>query len=123
MMVEHAPLFVRSFVEQQLDPESSNVTDLEKIRIFPPGTPPEDGIAVFMPPQDIYSIMEHRKELRGRFPDLETDNVGELPKLVQFKWAMPALLRAWIKALQAGRSEDDLDRAGWFDYYKWLFKL
>jgi hypothetical protein len=120
---DHAPLFVRSFVEQELDPDSSNIKGLEKIRIFPPGAAPEDRIAVFMPPQDISSIMQHGRELRGRFPNLETNNVSELPKPVQFKWAMPALVRAWISALEVGRSEDDLERVGWFDSEKWRFEL
>ena len=118
----HAPLFIRSFVEQELDLDSSRITGLEKIRIFPPGTAPEDCIAVFMPPEDILSIMQHEKELRGKYPNLKTNNVFELPKPVQFKWAMPALVRAWISALEAGRSVEDLERVGWFDSEKWRFE-
>lgn len=120
--LDHVTLFVRSFVEQELDPNFSTVTGLEKIRIFPPGTAPEDRIAVFMPRKDIYSIMQHRNELRDRYPKLQTDNVSELPKLVQFKWAMPALVRAWISALENGRSSEELERAGWFNSAGWRFE-
>ncbi len=119
---DHAPLFVRSFVEQELDLNFSSVIDLEKIRIFPPGTAPEDRVAVFMPPSDIRSIMQHRNELQGRFPELKTNNVSELPNPVQFKWAMPALVRQWIIALESGRSADELERAGWFDTERWRFE-
>jgi hypothetical protein len=120
---DHAPLFVRSFVEQELDLDSSNIKGLEKIKVFPPGTAPEDHIAVFMPPEDIVSIMRHRRELRDKYPSIKTNNVFELPKPVQFKWAMPALVRAWIGALEVGRSEENLERAGWFDSEKWRFEF
>lgn len=119
---DHVPLFVRSFIEQELDPNFSTVTGLEKIRIFPPGTVPEDRIAVFMPSSDIYSIMQHRMELQAKHPKLKTNNVSELPKPVQFKWAMPALVRAWISALDGGRSVDELERAGWLDSAGWRFE-
>lgn len=119
---DHAPLFVRSFVEQELDPNFSTVTGLEKIRLFPPGTAPEDRIAVFMPPSDIYSIMQHQNKLRCRYPELKTDNVSELPEAVQFKWAMPALVRAWLSALESGRSAEELERASWFDSTAWRFE-
>lgn len=119
---DHVSLFVRSYVDQELDPNFSSVKGLEKVLIFPPGTAPEDRIAVFMPPTDILSIFEHRKELRGRFPKLKTDNVSELPNPVQFKWAMPALVRAWMFALESGRSVDELERADWFDSVAWRFE-
>jgi hypothetical protein len=119
---DHASLLVRSYVEQELDLQFSTVTGFEKIRIFPPGLPPDERVAVFMPPVDLAAIMQHRMELRKRHPNLRSDNVSELPNPVQFKWAMPAIVREWVKALDSGRSAEELERAGWFDTAAWRFE-
>lgn len=119
---DHASLLVRSYVEQELDMQFSTVTGFEKIRIFPPGLPPDERVAVFMPPVDLAAVMQHRMELREKYPNLHSNNVSELPNPVQFKWAMPALVRRWVKALDSGRSAEELERARWFDTAAWRFE-
>lgn len=119
---DHASLLVRSYVEQELDFHFSTVTGSEKIRIFPPGLPSDGRVAVSMPPVDFAAIMQHRMDLKKKYPDLRSDNVSELPNTVQFKWVMPALVREWVKALDIGRSAEELERARWFDSAAWRFE-
>jgi hypothetical protein len=114
-----APLLVRSFVEQALDPDFGIVTGLEKIRIYPPGLEPSDAVAVFIPGADIVAVKNHHSELKKRYPKLRTDNVGELPERIRFQHALPAMIRTAIRALEAGTPVERLERERWFEMSEW----
>ncbi|MER9229115.1 restriction endonuclease [Mesorhizobium sp. M0664] len=116
---EHAPLLVRSFVEQGLDPHFDVVTGLEKIRLYPPGLSADQSIAVFMPDADVGSIWRHQAHLRKQYPNVATDNVDEMPKPIKFRHAIPAVIRAVMSKLEEGVRLEYLERDQWLDMYAW----
>ena len=120
-----APLLVRSFVEQQIDPKRGIVTGLEKIRLHRPGDIPGYGdvlpLAVYMPSADILAIMEHKGKLKQQYPRLATDNISELPKDVQFQRAVPAVIREIIE--EDGVPLEEMERRNWFDMSAWKFTI
>jgi hypothetical protein len=87
---KHASLLVRSFVEQEINPDFSDVTGLENIRLHPPG---QDGdpIAIFIRPGGTQSIWDHERAQRERYPRLVVNNISELPNDLQFRHAVPAV--------------------------------
>jgi hypothetical protein len=116
-----APLLVRSFVEQQIDPNFSDVTGLEKIRLHAPGYGDDSPLAVFMPPAEIMAIMNHQRDLNRQYPRLKTDNIGEMPADVQFRRAVPAVIREIMDKIQQGIPLEELERRKWFDMFAWKF--
>lgn len=118
---KEAPLLVRSYVEQAIDRDHGTVTGLEKFRIYPPGGGEEDlPVAVFVPASAIHEIETHRRNLKDRFPNLDTNNVSELPKQVQFQYAVPALIRKVLQKMQEnGVRLDELERRRWLDTAVW----
>ncbi|SFF23918.1 hypothetical protein [Methylobacterium sp. 13MFTsu3.1M2] len=114
-----APLLIRSFVEQELDPDGSNVTGLEKIRIHPPGTQPEDSIAVFMPGSEIAAIFQHQTDLKKRYPTINADIISELPSNAQFAYAIPRVLHRVIWNLSEGISLKSMEEKEWLDMSSW----
>jgi hypothetical protein len=118
---DEAPLLVRSFVEQGIDPNLSNVTGLEKIRLHPPGYGAESSLAVFLPAAGIQAIWEHRKNLKQRYPELKTDNISELPNDIQFRHALPAIIREIVFKMQEGMPLEEVERRNWFDMSAWKF--
>ncbi|WP_095089660.1 hypothetical protein [Mesorhizobium sophorae] len=120
---DQAPLLVRSLVEQGLDPNFSTVTGLEKIRIYPPDHPPgfgdDQSIAVFMPGAEVGSIVRNQWHLQKQFPNLETDNIGEMPRPVQFRYAIPAVIREVMWKLENGVSLEEMERLQWNQMHRW----
>jgi hypothetical protein len=110
---EEAPLLVRSFVEQELDPHFSNVTGLEKIRLYPPDSSDEQSVAVFMPGADIVSVWDHWRQLKEQYPRLSTDNIDELPKPIKFRYAVPAVIRTIVSKLEEGVPLKEIERRQW----------
>jgi hypothetical protein len=117
---DQAPLLVRSFVEQGIDPNLSTVTGLEKVRLYPPGAV-DDPLAIFMPAADIHAIWDHQRNLNERYPKLATDNIGELPKDVQFRHAVPAVIRKIASNVEEGVPLEEMLRRKWFEMLKWKF--
>lgn len=116
---EEAPLLVRSFVEQGLDPRLSDVTGLEKIRLHPPGLSDNQAVAVFMPGSDVMSIWDHQQQLRNRYPRLSTENIDELPKPIKFRYAIPAVVRTVVSKMEEGVLLEEIERRQWFDMFAW----
>ena len=73
---KHASLLVRSSVEQEINPDFSDVTGLEKIRLHPPG---QDGdpIAIFIRPGGT-AHLGSRAGSEGAIPRLVVNNISEL---------------------------------------------
>ncbi|TBB21328.1 hypothetical protein ELH51_05825 [Rhizobium ruizarguesonis] len=116
---DSATLVVRSFVEKELDPHFTNISDLVKMRIYPPNAPPDQAVAVFMPGAELASIGSHRRKLRTEYPKLATDNIYELPKHVKFRYAIPAVIREMSARLKEGNTLDQLDKWEWFEMSAW----
>lgn len=117
-----APLLVRSFVEQEIDAKLGNVTGLEKIRLLPPKYG-ESPIAVFMPPADIVAILNHQAAKKVQFPKLATDIVSELPNNVQFRYAVPAVVRKIVSKMAEGVPLEEMERHNWLDTSAWKLTL
>lgn len=116
---KEAPLLVRSFVEQELDPRFSNVTGLEKLRLHPPKSNDEQRVLVFMTGADIQSVWDHRLQLKKKYPRLSTDNVEELPGPIKFRYAVPAIIRTIMSELEKGVSLKEIERRQWLDFFAW----
>jgi len=118
---EDSPLLVRSFVEQAIDLNLSNVTGLEKIGLHPP-LYGDEPIAVYMPPKDTAAILDHETKLKLRYPDLPTRHVLELPKRVQFPRAVPAIIRKIASEMETGVPLDEMEHRKWLDLSAWTFR-
>jgi hypothetical protein len=117
---DNAPLLIRSFVEQGIDPKLSYVTGLEKIRLYPPGYE-DDPLAVFVPPADIHAIWKHQQKLNRKYPELATNNISEMPDRIQFRHAVPAVIRKIVWDMEEGLPLDEIGRRKWFDMSAWKF--
>jgi len=118
---QHAPLLVRSFVEQSINPDLWNVTGLEKITLHPPVFGEMDPLQVFMPPADIEAIFAHQRNLRKRFPGHATNNVGELPDDIRFRHAVPAMIRKILAKMKEGVPLEEIERDKLLDWWAWRF--
>jgi len=114
-------LLIRSFVEQEIDLDFSTVAGLEKVRLFPPGGS-EDPLALYMPSAAIKSVFEHRRALKMKFPELATNNISELPNEVQFRHAVPEVIRRIVSSMQKGVSLQELESRQWLDTAAWKFE-
>jgi hypothetical protein len=120
---EHqAALLVRSFVEQGVNPDRLIVTGLEKIRLHPPGYG-DDPLAVFLPPANIQAIFDHQRNLRERYPRFATNNVSELPDDVQFRHAVPAVIRKIVSKMGEKVPLEEMERDKWLDTSAWKFTI
>jgi hypothetical protein len=115
-----APLLIRSFVEQRIDPNLGVVTGLEKIRLRPPGSL-DYSLALFLEGADIETIWKHQATQKKRFPMLATDNISELPNDVQFRLAVPAVIRKIVWEMEEGISLTEIERRNWLDMSVWKF--
>jgi hypothetical protein len=119
---DQASLLVRSFVEQEIDPNFWIVTGMEKIRLHPPGYG-DDPLVVFVPPADIQAIWDHQQNLKERYPELATDNIGELPNEVQFRRAVPAVIGGILSRMEKGVPLEEMERRKWLDTSAWKFTI
>jgi hypothetical protein len=119
---KHASLLVRSFVEQEIDLGFSNVTGLEKVRLHPPGYG-NDPIAIFMRPDKIQAIWDHERALRERYPRLATNNISELPNELQFRHAVPAVVRRILSEMEKGIPLEKMEQCKWLDMSAWKFEI
>lgn len=115
---EHAAAIVRAFVEQEIDPEHDVVTGLEKIRLLPPDDP-DNPIAVYVPPCEIGVMWDFAHSLERRYPELDTDVIGELAPSVRYGHAIPAVLSRVTTRVAEGSSLEDLVRRKWLDMHAW----
>lgn len=120
---DHVALLVRSFVEQGIDPNFGNVTGLEKIRLRLPGAEDDQWTSIFVPPHVLNDIWDHSVRLKNKWnPDLPTNNIGELPADVQFRYAIPAVVRRSVSEIDRGMTAEQLDKHGWFNMYNWRIR-
>jgi hypothetical protein len=120
---EEAPLPVRSLVEQGIDPNLAIVTGLEKIRLRPPGYGDDLSVAAFMPAADIQTILNHQIALKRRYPKLAANNISDLPKDVQFRRAVPAVIRKIVAKMEEGVTLEEMERDKWLDMSGWKFSI
>jgi hypothetical protein len=127
-----APLFVRSFVEQQIDPDLGimrGVEPLEKIWLHPPGYVHAPGylenlsLSLCMPPADIQAIFDHWRSLTQRYPEPPTNNINELPNDVRFRHAVPRVIREIVSEMGRGVPLEELERRKWLDISVWNFRF
>lgn len=116
---KNAPLLVRSFVEQQIDPNLSVVTGLEKIRLRPPGTLDDGSVALFLTGKELNAIWNHHSDLRSRYPQLDTTALIELPDNEMFRRALPAVLRFVVAKLDDGVAMSEIEQRNWLDVVSW----
>lgn len=117
-----APLLVRSFIEQQIDPKLADIKGKEKIRLHAPrelADPAGNNIAVFMPIPDHSLALKFSWELKSKYPDLNVQMLSELFKPVRFGYAIPAILRRMITGLRAGIPLEVFEQARWLDFDTW----
>jgi hypothetical protein len=119
---KHASLLVRSFVEQEINPDFSDVTGLENIRLHPPG---QDGdpIAIFIRPGGTQSIWDHERAQRERYPRLVVNNISELPNDLQFRHAVPAVVRRILSRMENGIPLEKMEQRKWLDMSAWTLEI
>jgi hypothetical protein len=121
---QHAPLLVRSFVEQSINPDLWDVTGLEKITLHPPVYGEMDPLPVFMPPADIEAIFAHQRKLGERWPGDAANNVRDLPDDIQFRHALPAVIRKILAKIREGVPLGEMERNKWLDPgLAWKFRI
>lgn len=117
-----APLLIRSFIEQQLDPNLSNIKGKEKIRLFAPHALPEPAggdIAVFMPISEHNRTVRHSWELRAQYPKLNVEKLDELFRPVRFQYAIPAVMRGIVNGIRNGIPIETFEQANWLQFHLW----
>lgn len=123
---KNSPLLVRSFIEQQIDPNSIDVTHKEKIRLTSPMTlsdPAGNDIAVFMPSSEIASAIEYSWDLKRKYPNMNVEVVSELFEPVQFGYAIPSIIRRIVHGIRNGIPLDAFEKAKWLDFHLWQVRL
>jgi hypothetical protein len=125
---DEAPLAIRSFVEQQIDPNIAIVTGLNKIRLLPPGYvhAPEyledESIPHYIPPTDLKAIFEHRTSPEQRHPTL-AGSIIELPNDVQLRHLVPRVVREIVSKMGRGIPLEEIERSKWLRFPDWKFTL
>lgn len=119
---QESPLLIRSFVEQQIDPNLSDIMGKEKIRLFPPSVLPDpagDNIAVFMPTADHAKTVRYSWAQRRKYPNLDVEVASELFDPVRFGYAIPGIIRRIVYGMRNGISLQAFEEARWFDLHSW----
>lgn len=119
---KNSPLLIRSFIEQQIDPHLSDVTNKEKIRLIPPQTlaDPEGGdIAVFISKSEHSETVRYSWELKKKHPNLDVKTMTELFEPVQFGYALPSIIRRIVHEIRSGIPLGVFETAKWLDFHLW----
>lgn len=117
-----APLLIRSFIEQQLDPNLSDIKGKEKIRLFAPQALPEPAggdIAVFMPISEHNRTVRRSWELQAQYPKLDVEKLDELFRPVRFQYAIPAVMRRIVNGIRNGIPIETFEQANWLQFHLW----
>lgn len=118
---DEATLLIRSIVEQGIEKESWEDPGLQKLRLHPPGD--DLHITAFVPPDDIRAVFNHKAALIRQYPTLATDNISELPKHIQARYAVPRVIQKMVSQMDNGDTLEGMERRKWFDMAAWKFTI
>ncbi|QBL92319.1 hypothetical protein KSAC_00710 [Komagataeibacter saccharivorans] len=119
---KHSPLLIRSFIEQQIDPDLCDIAGKEKIRLIAPQALPDPAgsdIPVFISKHEHSEMVRYSFDLKAKYPNLDVETMTELFNPVQFGYAVPSIIRRIVRGIRSGIPLCAFEEAKWLEFHLW----